>query len=403
MEWSPQQEQALRLASRWKKSGSQPCFTLAGYAGTGKTTLARELSESAGGMVYYAAFTGKAAHVLRRTGIPGASTIHKLIYLPRDKCGQKLGDLEAELARLLRRREPAERDLENEVRVAGLRREIATECENLRRPDFYLNNDSPLRGASLLVIDEYSMVDQQTGRDLLSFGCPILALGDPGQLPPVRGTQYFTGEPDAVLTEIHRQARDNPIVRMSADVREGRVLRPGTYGESRVLRSCDVSDAELGRMTIAADQVLVGMNATRRQWNGQIRRLLGRSGPLPEKGDKLVCLRNNHDEGLLNGQTWTVERARQRRYLELGLVGEEGEKVSCVAHRDHFEGGDVSLDPRTSRAANEFDYGYAMTTHKSQGSQWDSVLLLDEWRGAGRRQWLYTGITRAAERLTVVV
>ena len=247
MEWSSQQESALRLAERWRRVRSSPYFMLAGYAGTGKTTLARHLAAGAGGQVFFAAYTGKAAHVLRKTGIEGASTIHKLIYLPREKSEEKLRDLERDLAAC------GEGHPRKAVR---LRSEIAAELENLRRPDFTLNTDSPLRGAALVVVDEYSMVDQQTGRDLLSFGCPVLALGDPGQLPPVRGTQFFSGEPDVVLTQVHRQAEGSPIIRMSRDVREGRALVPGKYGSSSVLRRSQVSGPQLAEMMLGADQNL---------------------------------------------------------------------------------------------------------------------------------------------------
>ena len=58
------------------------------------------------------------------------------------------------------------------------------------------------------------MVDEDLGRDLLSFGKPVLVLGDPAQLPPVKGGGFFTeAEPDVMLTEVHRQAADNPIIR----------------------------------------------------------------------------------------------------------------------------------------------------------------------------------------------
>ena len=397
MRWSPQQEHALRKAKQWRTTGASPYFTLAGYAGTGKTTLARHLAADAGGQVFFAAYTGKAAHVLRKTGID-ASTIHKLIYLPRDKCDERLRDLERKLAMLVGSGD------EKAKKIIKLRQEIAAERENLRRPDFTLNYDSPLLGASLLVLDEYSMVDQQVGRDLLSFGCPILALGDPGQLPPVRGSQYFTGEPDAMLTEIHRQAEGNPIIRMSRDVREGKRLVPGQYGSSQVLRRADVDAQALAVLMLWVDQILVGTNATRRSFNQHVRRLLGRTSPLPEVGDKLVCLRNNHLEGMLNGQIWMVGTVRPGRgFLRLGLYDEDGNKVTCLAHREYFEHEAVELDPRTRRAANEFDYGYVLTTHKSQGSQWDKVLVFDEWRGSNHSQWLYTAITRAAESVTVVM
>src|SRR4029453_17373579 len=111
------------------------------------------------------------------------------------------------------------------------------------------------------VIDECSMVDAELGRDLLSFDCPLLVLGDPAQLPPVAGGGFFTeAEPDAMLTEVHRQARGDPIVRLSMEIRAGRSLAPGQYGESAI-----VTRATLDReRVLQADQVLVGRNVTRR-------------------------------------------------------------------------------------------------------------------------------------------
>lgn len=394
MKWSPQQREALRKALSWRKS-KKPYFTLAGYAGTGKSTLAAALSEDVGGPVYYAAYTGKAAHVLRKKGVE-ASTIHKLIYLPRDKCDSRLVELEKRMAELLKK-EP--RDPAAEARLG---KQLAAERENLSRPDFYLNTESPLLDAKLLVLDEYSMVDRQTGRDLLSFGCPILALGDPGQLPPVKGAQFFDQEPDVLLTEIHRQAEGSPIIRLSREVREGRALPLGEHGTSSVRRMRDLTDKQIEKIMLGTDQILVGLNATRRAWNREVRRLLGRTDVLPVTGDKVVCLRNNPREGLLNGQTWVVERSRVKSHLELRLVNDDGDRVSCLAHRECFEQEVPQIDPRARREANEFDYGYAMTVHKSQGSQWDSVVLYDEWRSASREQWLYTGITRAAEKITVL-
>jgi exodeoxyribonuclease V len=398
MIWSPQQSRALPAVSHWLKHWKtlgKPFFTLAGYAGTGKTTLARELTSGVSGEVFYASYTGKAAHVLRRTGLENASTIHKLIYLPKFKCVQKLVDLQAKRA-LLARSDGKEAEL------AAVELSIAREQDNLKRLDFTLNQDSPLWRAALVVIDEYSMVDEQTGADLLSFGCPVLALGDPGQLPPVQGTRFFRDKPDVLLTEIHRQAADNPIIRMSRDVREGRALLPGQYGESRVVRRSRISDQELAPLVRDADQLLVGLNETRHQFNKYARTILGRADHRPVVGDKLVCLRNNLKEGLLNGQTWHVHSVSGEEYLRLRLRGEDGELVSCVAHPEHFAGSANHIDPRTRLNANEFDYGYAMTVHKGQGSQWDSVVLLDEWRSSNRRQWLYTGITRASKRITIV-
>lgn len=395
--WSPQQAQALDSVGRWIKSQDKPYYQLAGYAGTGKTTLAKELASGVDGRVYFAAFTGKAAHVLAKTGVPNVSTIHKLIYKPKDRSQKRLKELEAERAKFLTH-DPLPRTL-----IEKLDKAIEMERINLTRPAFQLNSDSELIGAKLLVVDEYSMVDEQMGNDLLSFGCPILALGDPGQLPPISGKGFFSSKPDTLLTEIHRQAADNPIIRMSRDVREGRKLSPGQYGNSQVIRIRDLPKEELADMVLKTDQLLVGRNMTRSTSNARVRELRKFRSELPMKGDKLVCLRNNHEVGLLNGQLWTAreDAVFADPFAILNLTGEDGTKVDVNAHVDYFRGG--KPDIWTRKDAEEFDYGYALTVHKSQGSQWDDVLLFDEWYNPrDRKEWLYTAITRAAERIDVI-
>ena len=395
--WSIQQQTALDRVGRWLKTRDKPVFQLAGYAGTGKTTLAKHLAATVNGPVYFAAYTGKAAHVLMKAGATNVSTIHKLIYTPKDKSHQRLKELQAERARLLTHK-PVPETLVEKVDAA-----IKAEQINLARPMFQLNTESPLFEAALLVVDEYSMIDEQMGEDLLSFGCPILALGDPGQLPPVGGTPFFKNKPDILLTEIHRQAQDNPIIWMSKEVREGRVLRPGSYGSSRVVPLQQIPRDELRSVVLSTDQLLVGRNATRITSNGRARELLGRTNALPQEGDKLVCLRNNHEVGLLNGQIWRcrTDGIFDGDYVILDIVEEDGAKVEVSAHPHYFHGNKPEYWER--KDAEEFDYGYALTVHKSQGSSWPSVLLFDEWYGKDRKQWLYTAITRAAERIDIVM
>lgn len=395
--WSPQQQAALDKVGRWLKSKDKPVFQLAGYAGTGKTTLAKHLASTVNGPVYFAAYTGKAAHVLSKAGAENVSTIHKLIYTPKTKSQQRLKDLEAERANLM-----THKPLPKEM-IAKVTDAITAEKTNLARPLFQLNMESPLLGAALLVVDEYSMIDEQMGEDLLSFGCPVLALGDPGQLPPVGGLPYFKGKPDVLLTEIHRQASDNPIIWMSKEVREGRVLKPGNYGDSLVVPYRSIQGDELRGRVLSTDQLLVGKNRTRLSSNHRARELMGYTDPLPRKGDKLVCLRNNHDAGLLNGQLW---RAREDsvfdgEYVLLSIDGEDGARLDVSAHAQYFHGSQPEYWERSE--ADSFDYGYALTVHKSQGSQWGNVLLFDEWYGRDRKEWLYTAITRAAETVTLVM
>lgn len=359
--------------SAWLKQGYPQVFRLFGYAGTGKTTLARHLAEGVDGDVLFAAFTGKAAMVLRARGAKKASTIHSLIYRPR---GEEL--------------------VEDE-----------DTGKSAMTPLFTLNRQSPVADAALIVIDECSMVDESLGQDLLSFGTPVLVLGDPGQLPPVSGGGFFTEhEPDILLETIHRQARDNPIIDLAQLVREGQPLTHGTYGNSKVISRHEVDQGEV----LAADQVLVGTNKTRRRYNQRLRDLKEFQGPLPASGDKLVALRNDPAKGLLNGSLWQVISApvTSKAFMNLLVASEddgmERESAKIKVLKAAFENPEEEVPWQMKRRYDDFDYGYALTTHKSQGSQWDDVYLFDEsWAFREHSQrWLYTAITRAAEKITIV-
>jgi exodeoxyribonuclease-5 len=365
--FTPQQDEALRAVAHWLKGKPgrrdvPQIFRLFGYAGTGKTTLARHVAEGVDGKVLYAAFTGKAAQVMRNKGCTAASTIHSLIY----------------------------KALESEE----------------EQPSFELWDGAPAAKAKLIVIDECSMVDAELGRDLMSFGVPLLVLGDPAQLPPVSGGGFFTNaEPDVMLSEVHRQAQDDPIVRLSMQVRAGQSLAPGQYGMSAVVARAALDP----KLVLEADQVLVGRNATRRAYNARMRLRRGFAGADPEAGDKLVCLRNNRRKGLFNGSLWSVtERgATRRRVLKLTLAADEGGRkpVKVSVRGECFTGDIEQLEWPERKRFDEFDFGYVLTVHKAQGSQWDSVVLFDESFAfsEGRARWLYTGITRAAKQLTVVL
>lgn len=375
MSWSPQQEAAIKAVQAWLRDPHAPqVFRLFGYAGSGKTTLAKHLAQDVAGQVLYMAFTGKAALVLRRKGCTGASTIHSAIYKPEE--------------------DP-----------------ITGEAE------FILNPDSAVASAALVVVDEVSMVGEDLAKDLLSFGTKILVLGDPAQLPPVKGEGYFINtEPDVMLTEIHRQAQESPIIRMSMDIREGRRLTPGRYGDSLVVARKDIGKDELRAMVLEADQLLCGLNKTRQAFNARVREIKGIAGAMkpwhPAAGDRLVCLRNNKDKGLLNGSLWDTTDVSFSGGpvglldIRVSSLDEEGKaQIDVTTPHAFFNGTDKDLDWRTKRNSDEFTYGWALTCHKAQGSQWSDLLVFDESSAfrEDARKWLYTAVTRASERITVIL
>lgn len=370
MSWSPQQDAAIAAVRAWlaDRKGKQ-VFRLFGYAGTGKTTLAKELAASVKGTVLFATFTGKASLVLRKKGCEDASTIHSLIY--KVEVNERTGE--------------------------------AT---------FHLNPDSDLAGAALLIVDEVSMVGEELAKDLLSFGKRVLVLGDPAQLPPVKDEGFFINEaPDVMLTEVHRQARDNPIIRMSMEIREGGRLQRGQYGESAVISRADVGHDRMRELVLGADQLLCGLNRTRVSYNRRIRALKGLTGLAeswhPAPGDRLICLRNKRDKAIFNGGMWMADKVGDKfgcLAIEATSLDEDRDPLTLEVAEEFFNGTEHRMEWFERRKYDEFTFGWAITCHKSQGSQWDNVIVFDE-SGAfrdSRSNWLYTAVTRAAERVTVV-
>ena len=274
-------------------------------------------------------------------------------------------------------------------------------------PTFTLNHDGPASRAGLIVIDECSMVDAELGRDLLSFGKPILVLGDPAQLPPVKGGGFFTeAEPDVMLTQNPspgRKRSDHPPVSDRALRRRNRLRRlwrkPRRPPRRDRRRRRPRRRSGSGRRQSHAPALQPAESAN----------CSGSSEALPVAGDKLVCLRNDRVKGLINGGLWRVEAlgGMRKDFVRMTLRAEDEvsrAQTKVAVLKQFFEGAEADLPYAARRESDEFDYGYALTVHKAQGSQWDSVMLFDE-SGAFREhraRWLYTGLTRAARKLTLV-
>ena len=388
------QELAFSRVREWLDDFDRPVFYLFGYAGTGKTTIAKMLVEEVKGLVLFAAFTGKAALVMNRNGM-NASTLHSLVYVynPPDR-------------RRYREMTEAMEKLEGADRTAAER-----ELRSYNEGGFMLNYESDLRRAKLLVVDECSMVNEQLRDDLLSFKVPLLVLGDPGQLPPIEGTGALNPEkPDIMMTEVMRQALDNPIIWMATETRQSRPVPFGEYGTSRVIDKAELKGSDV----FSADQIIVGTNKTRRAVNTFFRDAYGLEGPYPKKDERLICLKNNKDHGLLNGLMGETQEDFEDlgEHVRVKVKMEDGGKEKSIrVHKAIFDeyqtpGIFEKMSYWDKRKAEQFDYAYAITCHKAQGSQWDSIVVNDEGFGRGnpdlRKCWLYTAITRAAESLTLV-
>lgn len=213
-----------------------------------------------------------------------------------------------------------------------------------------------------------------------------------------------------MLTEIHRQAADSPIIRLATEIREGKfaarsVSEPGlTVCTKQELNGDDV---------LNADAVIVGKNTTRTAYNKRLRELRGYTDLLPQKGEQIICLRNDSKVGIVNGEIFKVEttklsKRKAGRVVNMALSDPDDAdrsiaKVSVYEH--FFKGQAADLEWQAKRSTQEFDFAAAITCHKAQGSQYPRVCAFDESAAfrEDRRRWLYTAVTRASSSLTLVI
>jgi len=357
-----QQDAAIKAVAEWLKDKDKQEFKLFGFAGTGKTTLSKLIGEMVE-KVMFMTFTGKAALVLESKGCSPASTIHRAIYkVHQDQTNGKWF--------------------------------------------FGLDHDSQVKQMDLIIVDEGPMVGAKIARDLLKLAKKVLVLGDPFQLDPVKDDEFWgLGKPDFMLTDIRRQAADNPIIRMSMDIREKGMLMPGKYGESLVTNKRKFSP----EMFDDFDQVLCGKNNSRKFYNQQFRLYSGfDSEEWPQAEERLICLRNDYNMGFFNGSMWAVKESSSDGcdvecwIRPLDQPETPPSKISTPM--EYFTGDEYKLDWKIRKSVNEFTFGYVITTHKSQGSQWNNVMIFDEssvFRESAAK-WLYTSVTRAAEKVLVL-
>lgn len=420
---SPQQAQAMAQIKDWflHRTKQQQVFRVMGYAGTGKTTVIRHTASELGlhqpkdggryGDILYAAYTGKAALVMTRKGTP-ASTIHSLIYRVSGTSPLEIERLQEEIA-LIRLSLSTLTGDEELFAKARLRR-LETRLQHAHQPSFVLNAESPLCAAKLLVLDEVSMVSKEMAQDLLSFGKPILVLGDPGQLPPIKGEGAFVdGVPDVMLTDIHRQAEESAIIRLATLARQGSYIPYGKHDDFVwKMRVNDVTPTQM----LKGGQVICGRNRTRLWLNTALKHADGFPAPYPEgSSEKIICLKNRHDLGIVNGMFLELSDIRDEDYLSFSarITTEDGEEIDgrysfYKGHYDdhvRFDKDRLGRDWQNVRRLIESVWGYAITCHKAQGSQWENVIVYDDHlcrNEDDQRRWLYTAITRAEKGLVIL-
>lgn len=386
-----QQEALDRIVERY--AVGERYTTISGYAGSGKTTVVRMAIEALGvneNEVVHATLTGKAAQVLQRKGNKNCETLHKLLY------------------------------------------------KTHMTPTGYIRQKNMSIPYKVVVVDEVSMVsnDMLNHLMILENNPYLIFLGDPYQLPPIetKDKNALLQVPHVFLDEIMRQAQESDIIKVSMDIREGKKLKPFLGKDIRIYSKKDFDE----NMLEWADQILVATHNQRREINDLVRSRMGR-GPEPEIGDKIISGKNNWEklsqmgESLVNGTIAYLGPHITSTFIKPPHYVKHKDIVPVFAGEITLDTGDVMKDMIISKEEivtgnpvfdfqdqyqmgkrkrdmykipSFFEYGYAITVHRAQGSQWDNVLIFEDRFPFSREEhnrWLYSAVTRGAEKVVVIL
>ena len=377
----------------WQGSHSQP-YVYSGKAGTGKTTVARKLIDLFDlklSEVMCVALSGKAVTLLASKGLY-ARTIHSLIYnTGYENILDENGDV-----------------------IMDTNGHPKSKFVFKLRPELNRFWKDRLK---LIIVDELSMVNDNIMKDLLSFKVPVIGMGDLNQLPPVYGISSYMLKPNYVLNQIMRQEADSPVIQIANNILDYKPLIYGDYpNDCHIVKSVPL-DVSLLRNY---DVILTSTNSSRDLLNNYIRKnVIHLNSPLPMYGDKIICRQNdwnNQSDGmfLTNGTIGYIdmvnEEGAKKNTMSINFIPDYGIDSKAIFRTDL----DTSyitapyIDRKAwgigSRTALKFEYGYAITVHLSQGSQYNRVLYFDEPFGGGKemtKHLRYTAVSRAITSITI--
>ena len=392
MQLTKKQEEGLKIAvNRYKNH--EKYTIISGYAGSGKTTLVRFIIEALNveeDKVCYCAFTGKAAEVLRKKGNKNTCTLHKLLY---DSIPQPTGGF-------------------------------------LRKPKLIIPY-------SIVIVDEISMAPKTLINLLFTHNVYVIGLGDPFQLPPIDKEEdnHLLDNPHIFLDEIMRQAQESEIIRLTMKIRSQESIN---YYNGKEVKIIPYKELNTGILQWG-DQILTATNFKRQEINNQMR-ILKQYPNYPVDGDKVICLRNywddfsENEDVLINGTIGILKNSfqsfRQIPYFiqsdikqfdilmgDIDIPETNDKYILMNLDRQMIITGNKCCDWKLSYRLNrlktkygdivpkEFAYAYAITVHKSQGSEWSHIVVLEEkfpFEKEEHARWLYTACTRASEKLVLV-
>ena len=378
----------------WFNGGCNGDIIIGGYAGTGKTFLLtaiyEEIKKHVGKeVIAFCAYTGKAASVLNKYLIERdllrdsdyVGTIHSLMYFPI-----------------------TEEDEKGNKKIVGWK----------KHPQLRY---SP----TILFVDEASMLSHELYRDLLSYGVPMILSGDNFQLPPIDDSFDIMSMANFKLTKIQRQAEDSEIIKLSMNIRRygfipmkkySNDVYKGSWFDPKVQNLFNNIDLSSENMT-----VLCGFNRTRNDINMTYRRKTKKRDDIIYPKDKIICLVNNQNTNLKNGQQGIVEYVMPhsnhffRLTLSLDIMPDYYETLAFKHsfgqenHQSVFDNKDFKVQ-KSFQNFDIFDFAYAMSVHKAQASEWDRIILIEQrskhWDDIYYARWLYTGVTRAKKKLFII-